>query len=106
MDMNTTPDYDERDTPTHPDFIGRAILMAAVQRQIFSPYSGQVLDVRRAVLIDGTDYQAAGKNAGGKPIGMHVMTSSDWDTAREAFAAAFGNPGEAYDVHDGRLLFG
>jgi hypothetical protein len=76
----------------------RTLLRYAVQRQIFSPYSGEILDVRRAVLLDGTDH-------GG---GMMIMTAAEYDIVleksggHEKLEAKFGHPLIAYD---GRKLF-
>ena len=49
----------DNDSNVIPDrILARELLRYAVQRQIFSPYGGEVLDVRRAVLLDGTDHGA------------------------------------------------
>jgi hypothetical protein len=84
------------DTPGDPRFLGRKLLEAAVQRQIFDPYTGDILDVRRAVLIDGTDHN--------KGVGMHVMTAANYDKAKAALIEKYGE--NSFDVYDGRELFG
>jgi hypothetical protein len=80
--------------PSEPHFLGRTLLKAAVQRYIFSPYGGEVLDMRRAVLIDGTDH-------GGT---MHIMTGDEFDAIEGPFFELFSR--DDYDVYDGRVLFG
>ena len=81
----------------------RELLRYACSRQIFSPYGGGILDVRRAVLIDGTDHT----DAKGKPGTMHVMTAAEFDKVIEnvggveALKAKFGWD---FEVYDGREL--
>jgi hypothetical protein len=75
-------------------FLGRELLKAAVMRQIFCPYSGKVLDIRDAVLIDGTDHGHS----------MYVMTSVCFDLAGEALFEKFGR--DNFVVYDGRVLNG
>ena len=75
-------------------FLGRELLKAAVMRQIFCPYSGRVLDVRDAVLIDGTDHGH----------GYGVMTSECFDLAGAALFEKFGR--DNFVVYDGRVLNG
>jgi hypothetical protein len=81
-------------TPLDDRFLGRELVKAAVQRQIFSPYGGEVLDMRRAVLLDGTDH-------GGT---MHIMTGDEFDAIEGPFFERFSR--DDYDVYDGRVLFG
>ena len=94
------------DNPSDPGFLGRALLKSAVQRQIFDPYTGEVLDMRRAVLIDGTDYERADGTGKGA---MHVMSAQTYDTVLEstggtnALAKVLGH---GFDVYDGRKLSG
>jgi len=76
------------------NFLGRELLKAAVMRQIFCPYTGHVLDVRDAVLVDGSDH--------GK--GTHIMTSRCFELAGEALFEKFGR--ENFVVYDGRVLNG
>ncbi len=79
---------------------GREILKYACQRQIFSPYGGGILDMRRAVLIDGSDY-------GGK---MSIMTTAEYDKVLAALTASgttlAGAFGHEVVIYDGRSLFG
>jgi hypothetical protein len=81
-------------TPSDPDFIGAVVVQGMVQKYIFSPYSGAVLDMRDAVVIDGTD--------NGK--GIHVMSGAEFDVIEEAFFTKFSR--EDFDVYDGRDIFG
>jgi len=81
------------------DVLARELLKYAVQRQIFSPYGGDLLDMRRAVLIDGTDH-------GGR---MNIMTAADYDKVLASLTAQGlsleGAFGHEVDVYDGRKLF-
>jgi hypothetical protein len=76
----------------------RALLRSAVMRAITDPYSGALLDVRRAVLLDGSDH-------GGR---MDIMTAEVYDVV---LAKAGGleplkiKLGYELDVYDGRELF-
>lgn len=72
----------------------RAILRHAVMTAMFCPYSNVVLDVRRAVLLDGSD-------AGLK---MHIMTAEIYDQIVENGIWNQWNRDD-YDVLDGRELF-
>lgn len=79
--------------------IARELLRHAVQRQIFSPYGGGLLDVRRAVLIDGTDH-------GGKMI---IMTAVEYDAVLESVGGVDALAHALswnFAVYDGRILFG
>lgn len=69
--------------------VGRAIVKAAVVRQIFCPYTGQVLDMRRAVVVS-TD-----------TISL-VMTASRWDSLGKAERDVLRSQAKVYD---GRELF-
>jgi len=83
----------------------RTILRAAVQRQIMSPFGGEVLDVRRAVLIDGSDYDRADGSGKGR---MYIMTAAEYDGLIEAqggVKALVDKLGYKFDVLDGRELF-
>jgi hypothetical protein len=77
--------------------LARELLRYAVQRQIFSPYGGEVLDVSRAVLIDGTDH-------GGR---MSIMSAAEYDKVLASLTASGttleGAFGHEVDVHDGRV---
>jgi hypothetical protein len=70
-----------------------------VQTAIFSPYGGGLLDVRRAVLIDGTDH-------GGR---MLIMTAAEWEKVLAAFDgnadALADRLGFKFDLYDGRVLW-
>jgi hypothetical protein len=83
----------------------RTILRAAVMRQIMCPFSGDVLDVRRAVLIDGSDYERTDGKGRGK---MVIMTAEIFDAAVER-AGGLEKLAEGlkfrFDVYDGRELF-
>ena len=71
---------------------GRAIVKAAVMRAIFCPFTGVVLDMRRAVVVDtGVD--------------PYVMEATHWDEVREHFDAMMADRQRAYTVYDGRELF-
>lgn len=78
--------------------VARTILRYAVQRQIFSPYGGGILDVRRAVLLDGTDH-------GGK---ADIMTAAEYDIVIDrvgTLAELEEKLGYKVDIYDGRKLF-
>jgi hypothetical protein len=80
--------------PSDPDFIGAAVILFMVQREIFSPHTGHVLDIRDAVVIDGSD----------KGHGMHVMTGAEYDAIEAAFFEHF--PRDDFEVFDGRIING
>lgn len=74
--------------------VGRAIVKGAVMRAIFCPYTGQVLDMRRAVVIV-------------TPTSSHVCSAEHWD---KRVAAAGGLDviranAPRSDIYDGRELF-
>lgn len=75
----------------------RQLLKAAVQAEIFCPFTGGVLDVRRAVLV-----QISGGRA-------YVMSAAHWDAVRDSVTSALTNiaqlSGATIDVIDGRELF-
>jgi hypothetical protein len=81
--------------------LGRELLRYAVMKTIFSQYGGGLLDVRRAVLIDGSDFTGAD----GKSGAMSVMTAAEYDKVIgnvggvEALKTAFGHD---FVVYDGR----
>lgn len=78
--------------------VARETLRHAVQVQITSPYGGGVLDVRRAVLLDGSDH-------GGK---MHIMTADEYDIVvgrMGGLDVLESRLGYKVDVYDGRQLF-
>jgi hypothetical protein len=83
--------------------LARELLRYAVQTAVFSPYGGGRLDVRRAVLIDGTDFTRADGERGR----MRVMTADEFDTLTEhlggtdALKVAFGHD---FAVYDGRMM--
>ena len=70
-----------------------AVVKAAVMRAIFCPFTGQVLDMRRAVVIDtGTR--------------MFVCTATHWDEVRPSFEEHLGAEAMAkVKVYDGRELY-
>jgi len=80
---------------------GRAIVKAAVMRAIFCPFTGAVLDMRRAVVIV-------------TPTGSHVCAATHWDERiseeggldayRAKLSKKLGRPARI-DVYDGRELF-
>lgn len=80
---------------------GRRLVRAMVMREIFCPYTGVVLDMRRAVVIV-------------TPTGSFVCTGIHWDermatvggldTFRELVSKKLGRPAQV-DVYDGRELF-
>lgn len=72
--------------------LGQALLRYAVQRYMFCQISGAVLDMRSAVLIDGSD----------NGLGMMVVTARVYDIAAETLAARLGDD---IDIYDGRELF-
>jgi hypothetical protein len=89
-------------TPLDDRFLGRELVKAAVQRQIFCPFSNVILDMRRAVLLDSTDAPQGGT--------MTIMTGDVYDKLLGILAdqgssleAAYGRP---VVVYDGRVLFG
>lgn len=93
---------DIADALLHPEnqelSLARIALRYAVQRQIFCPYCDKVLDVRDAVLLDGSDH-------GGS---MAIMHATEYDKVLagvgtlEALEEKFGHK---LDVQDGRVLF-
>ncbi len=95
-------DYEIADAllyPEHQDrVLARTTLRYAVQRAIFCPYCGKILDIRDAVLLDGSDH-------GGK---MHILHAAEYDRVIEAegnLAALEEKFGHKIDVLDGRELF-
>jgi hypothetical protein len=76
-----------------PDFLGAMIVKGLVQKAIVSPYSGTVLDMRNAVVIDGSDHGH----------GMHVMTGEEFDVVEDQFFDRY--PRDEFDVYDGRDIF-
>lgn len=70
-----------------------------MQTAIFSPYGGGLLDMRLAVLIDGSDH-------GGT---INVMTCAEYDKVLASLAASGttleGAFGHEVDVYDGRVLW-
>jgi hypothetical protein len=72
--------------------LGAAIVKAAVMRAIFCPYTGVVLDMRRAVVIDtGTT--------------RFVCAATRYDEMRATLESAAEQLGRTIKVYDGRELF-
>lgn len=83
----------------------RAILRHAVMTAIFCPYTSVVLDVRRAVLIDGSDYQRADGSGRGR---MNIMTADAYEIVLEragGLEKLQEGLGYKVDILDGRELF-
>jgi hypothetical protein len=96
-------DQDIADAMLNPDHQGVALaritLKYAVQRAIFCAYCGKVLDVRSAVLLDGSD-------DGGR---MDLMHADEWDRVLDksgSVEALEAKLGYQVEVLDGRELFG
>lgn len=69
-----------------------AIVKAAVVRAIFCPFTGDVLDMRRAVVVDtGTK--------------LFVCTGTHWDTVKDDIYSAMAGLGKEIKVYDGRELY-
>jgi hypothetical protein len=84
--------------------MARTLLRAAVSRVMFCPYCQTVLDVTRAVLLDGTDYTTP---AGAKG-GASVLDAACYDLALEktgGLEKLQEGLGYQVDVYDGRVLF-
>ena len=81
------------------DEVGRKaqqmLLQAAVQRAIFCPITGRVLDMRTAVLV--VPKQQTGR--------MVVIDGSVWDDQHEDVAAGAAAGGYEIEVYDGRELW-
>ena len=75
----------------------RELLRYVVATAIFNPYGGGLLDIRRAVLLDGTEHAGT----------MHIMTAAEFDTVTtnfggiETLKAKLGND---FEVYDGREM--
>jgi hypothetical protein len=75
--------------------VGRAIVKAAVMRAIFCPYTGAVLDMRRAVVVSTPDR-------------LFVCAATHWDKVVKGLADAGKTITELAPnttVYDGRELF-
>jgi hypothetical protein len=85
--------------PEHQDeALARITLRYAVARQIFCVYCGKVLDVRSAVLLDGSDH-------GGR---MDLMHAAEYDLLLSkvgSVEALVDKLGYQVEVLDGRVLF-
>jgi hypothetical protein len=78
--------------------VGRELLRYAVQRAIFCPYCQKVLDVRDAVLLDGTGH-------GGR---MDIMHAAEYDFVIEktgSLEKLEQKFGYKVDILNGRELF-
>lgn len=71
---------------------GRMIVKAAVMREIFCPYTGVILDMRRAVVVVSSTSQV-------------VCAATHWDTVKDGVLATFTKARLSVDVYDGRELF-
>lgn len=71
---------------------GRMIVKAAVMRAIFCPFTGVILDMRRAVVVVTSTRS-------------FVMAATHWDEVRPAIEAALARAEQTVDVYDGRELF-
>jgi hypothetical protein len=69
--------------------LGQAIVKGAVMRAIFCPYTGQVLDMRRAVYVAGRKHS-------------YVMAAAHWDSLSESSRSTIRANATVYD---GRELF-
>jgi hypothetical protein len=86
-----------------PRIAARELLKYAVTTAILSPYGGGLLDVRRAVLIDGSDFTRADGKAGT----MIIMTAGEFDMVIEnvgGLDALKEKLGHDFAVYDGRKL--
>lgn len=78
---------------------GRAIVKSAVMREIFCPYTGAVLDMRRAVVVEG--------------VSLSVMAATHWDKVLASYEGGLAalraenerRTGKTITVYDGRELF-
>lgn len=75
--------------------VKRETLTYAVQRLIFCPYTGALLDVRSTVMLDGSEHGQ----------GMHVMTAEAWDSIKDSVFGEGKLNADDYEVLDGRELF-
>lgn len=78
--------------------LARITLRYAVQRAIFCVYCGHLLDIREAVLLDGSDYGTK----------SDVMHGAEYDKVISATGDVEGlkaKLGYQVDVQDGRVLF-
>lgn len=79
---------------------GRQLVRAAVMRAIFCPYTGVVLDMRRAVVVDSG-------------IRSYVMVATYWDKVVASYEGGLEalsadnktRTGREIKVYDGRELF-
>jgi hypothetical protein len=83
------------------DIANREILRGLVQKQIFCPATGRVLDIRKAVAVDVTHTET------GRCAVLQVTTASVYDEviADRALACAQVE-GYTVTIYDGRILFG
>lgn len=83
------------------DVANREILRGLVQKQIFCPETGRVLDVRKAVAFEVTH------TATGRCALLHVTTADAYDEVFAERAASCAElDGYTVTVYDGRILFG
>jgi hypothetical protein len=85
-------------------YLQRELLQHVVHTTIYSPHGGGVLDVRRAVLLDGTGFTRAADGQRGRMI---IMTASEYDTLAEHLGGIDGLKvafGHGFEVYDGRTM--
>jgi len=76
---------------------GRALVKAAVMREIFCPYTGDILDMRRAVVVDtGTTSFVCTARHWDELLAEHPTTLADMKRL---------NGGRPVKLYDGRELF-
>lgn len=79
------------------DAVQREALLYAVQREITCPYSGVILDIRTAVLVEGT-------YADGRAAGTHVLDGARYDTIAESLASGAADKDLTLVITDGRVI--
>lgn len=85
---------------TEPDVaVAKEVIRHLVQRFVFCPVSGHVLDVRTTVLVEVFNATTGAK------VGQQVIHKARWEAYNDAFQAECESRGWRYDIHDGSLLF-
>ena len=75
--------------------LDKATLLAAVQRSIFCAKSGDILDVRTAVLVVVTK---------GRSRGTQVLTGEVYDALKDSFESLAKSQNATLQIVDGRTL--